>query len=153
MKPAHLKQVLVIEQACYTLPWSVNIFYQELVGNPNALYYTAMAGEQVVGYAGIWLILDEAHVTNIAVAPEWRRRGVAKRLMEHLLQNSLNQGVNRITLEVRRTNLAAQKLYESFGFVAAGVRKGYYSDNNEDGLIMWLYDIGAYFDRKEQANG
>jgi len=153
MSTIHLERVMEVENACFTLPWSKNTFYHEITNNPYAHYVVAMAGEQVAGYAGTWLVLDESHVTNIAVAPDWRRRGIAKRLMDHLLKNSLRQGANRITLEVRRSNLAAQKLYEGFGFVIAGIRKGYYTDNNEDGMIMWLDDIAAYFDRKEQVHG
>lgn len=153
MTPVHLDRVMKVEQTCFTSPWQRSTFYQEITGNPYALYIVAIAGEEVVGYAGTWLILDESHVTNIAVAPAWQRRGIAKMLMEYLLRTSLKQGANRITLEVRRTNIPAQKLYEGFGFTVAGVRKGYYSDNKEDALIMWLHDISAYFDRKERADG
>jgi ribosomal-protein-alanine N-acetyltransferase len=142
-----------VERSCFTAPWSENTFYREITENPYALYLVAMAGEEVAGYAGSWLVLDESHVTNIAVAPNWRRKGIAKRLMEHLMQTSLHQGANRITLEVRRTNEGAQKLYEDFGFHMSGVRKGYYTDNNEDGLIMWMEDIAQYFDGKEEGNG
>ncbi len=153
MTPLHLKRIMEIEQSCFTTPWSKNTFYRELVSNPYANYIVAMAAEEVAGYAGTWLVLDEAHVTNIAVAPKWQRQGVATKLMEHLLRISLSRGANSMTLEVRYSNTAAQNLYEGFGFVAAGVRRGYYTDDNEDALIMWLKDIAAYFDRKEQANG
>ena len=153
MTPLHLDRVMEIEQACFTAPWSKGTFYRELVSNPYANYIVALAGEAVAGYAGTWLVLDESHITNIAVAPEWRRHGIGRKLMEELLRISLGQGARSITLEVRRSNVAAQNLYQSFGFVVAGVRRGYYTDDNEDALIMWLYDIAAYFDRKEQAHG
>lgn len=153
MTPLHLNRIMEIEQACFTTPWSKNTFYRELVSNPYATYTVAMVAEEVVGYAGTWLVLDESHVTNIAVAPEWRRQGVARKLLDHLLAISLQQGAVSMTLEVRRSNAAAQNLYEEFGFVVAGVRKGYYTDDKEDALIMWLRDIPAYFDRKEQAHG
>lgn len=153
MTPLHLDRVMAVEHACFTAPWSKNTFYRELISNPYAMYVVALVGEEVVGYAGTWLVLDESHITNIAVAPKWQRQGVARKLMEYLLQTALSQGAKGITLEVRRTNLAAQNLYESFGFVVAGVRKGYYSDNKEDALIMWLHDIPGYFQGKEQANG
>lgn len=153
MTPSHLERVMVVENACFTAPWSEAAFYREIAENPYALYAVAMAGEEVAGYAGTWLVLDESHVTNIAVSPSWRRKGVAKQLIEHMLRLSMHQGALRMTLEVRRSNLAAQRLYESFGFVVSGVRKGYYTDNKEDALIMWLNDIPGYFDRKEEANG
>lgn len=153
MMPIHLDRVMEVEEACFSAPWQKSTFHQEITGNPFALYIVAMAGEEVAGYAGTWLVLDESHITNIAVAPRWQRRGIAKKLMEYLLKVSLKQGANRITLEVRQSNLAAQKLYTEFGFSAAGIRRGYYTDNKEDALIMWLDDIAAYFDRKEQANG
>lgn len=153
MTPLHLDRIMEIEQACFTAPWSKGTFLQELVSNPYASYIVALAEETVVGYAGTWLVLDEAHVTNIAVAPEWQRQGIGRRLLEELLRISLRQGAKSITLEVRRSNTAAQNMYQSFGFVVAGVRRGYYTNDNEDALIMWLYDIAAYFDRKEQAYG
>ncbi len=153
MIPEHLAQVMAIEKASFTVPWSEITYYREITENPYAVYIVAMAGEEVAGYAGRWLILDESHITNIAVAPGWRRNGVARKLMEHMLRSSLRQGANRMTLEVRRSNLGAQKLYEEFDFTAAGLRRGYYTDNNEDAVIMWQNDIAAYLDRKERTNG
>lgn len=153
MTPAHLDRVIEVEHACFSAPWSKSTFYQEITANPYAHYIVAVNGDQVAGYAGTWLILDESHVTNVAVAPQWRRQGIAKQLMEYLLLTSFKQGANRITLEVRRSNLAAQQLYQGFGFCVEGVRKGYYTDNKEDALIMWLNDIAAYFDRREQGDG
>ncbi|HBI55814.1 MAG TPA: ribosomal-protein-alanine N-acetyltransferase [Firmicutes bacterium] len=152
MIPEHLAQVMAIEKASFTVPWSEITYYREITENPYAVYIVAMAGEEVAGYAGRWLILDESHITNIAVAPGWRRNGVARKLMEHMLRSSLRQGANRMTLEVRRSNLGAQKLYEEFDFSAAGLRRGYYTDNNEDAVIMWQNDIAAYLDRKERTN-
>lgn len=153
MRAAHLDQVMEVEKACFRLPWSKSTFYQEIHSNPYATYVVAVVDDLVAGYAGIWLVLDEAHITNIAVAPQLQRQGIAIKLMEYLLWAALGQGANRITLEVRRSNLAAQELYARFGFVMAGVRRGYYTDDREDALIMWLYDIAAYLDGKEQANG
>jgi ribosomal-protein-alanine N-acetyltransferase len=153
MKPEHLSQVMVIEKKSFTVPWSEITYYREISENPYAIYIVALSREEVVGYAGRWLILDESHITNIAVSPGWRRQGVGRKLLEHMLRTSLLDGANRMTLEVRRTNLGAQKLYQEFAFSAAGYRRGYYTDNNEDALIMWQYDIAAYFDRKEQIDG
>ncbi|HOC07206.1 MAG TPA: ribosomal protein S18-alanine N-acetyltransferase [Bacillota bacterium] len=153
MKPEHLPQVMAIEKKSFPVPWSEITYYREITENPYANYIVAMVGEEVVGYAGRWLILDESHITNIAVSPGWRRQGVARKLMEHMLRASLMDGANRMTLEVRRSNTGAQKLYEGFDFSAAGYRRGYYTDNNEDALIMWQNDIAAYLGRKEQADG
>ncbi|MDD4658465.1 MAG: ribosomal protein S18-alanine N-acetyltransferase [Eubacteriales bacterium] len=153
MTPAHLVQVMEIEKASFTVPWSEITYFREITENPYAIYIVATAAEEVAGYAGRWLILDESHITNIAVAPGWRRKGVARKLMEYMLRASLGQGANRMTLEVRRSNLGAQKLYEEFDFSVAGLRRGYYTDNNEDALIMWQYDIAAYLDRKERKDG
>lgn len=151
--PAQLAQVMAIERASFSVPWSESTYYREITENPYASYFVALIGEEVAGYAGCWLILDETHVTNIAVAPSWRRQGVARRLMEHLLRLSLSQGANRMTLEVRRSNQGAQKLYGEFDFTATGFRRGYYTDNNEDALIMWQNDIAAYLAGKERENG
>lgn len=153
MTPRHLERVLEIEKASFSSPWSKRIFYQELAGNPYATYVVAMAGEELVGYAGIWLVLDEAHVTNIAVSPQWRRRGVARQLLDHLLRVAYSQGARGATLEVRKSNAVARNLYASLGFAAVGVRKEYDTDNKEDAVIMWLRDLSAYFERKEQADG
>ncbi|MGI6362565.1 MAG: ribosomal protein S18-alanine N-acetyltransferase [Bacillota bacterium] len=153
MKPEHLPQVMAIEKKSFPVPWSEITYYREITENPYANYIVAMVGEEVVGYAGRWLILDESHITNIAVSPGWRRQGVARKLMEHMLRASVMDGANRMTLEVRRSNAGAQKLYEEFNFSPAGYRRGYYTDNNEDALIMWQNDIAAYLGRKEQADG
>lgn len=149
MRPEHLTAVMAIEKASFSVPWSRGTYYREMSDNPYATYVVAMAAEEVAGYAGYWLILDEAHVTNIAVAPKRRRQGVGRKLLAHLLRSALAQGAKRMTLEVRPSNLGAQKLYQEFAFVVAGRRRGYYTDDGEDALIMWQNDIAAYLDRKE----
>jgi ribosomal-protein-alanine N-acetyltransferase len=143
---------VVVEEACFSSPWSRNTFLNELTENPYASYIVAVKGEQVAGYAGTWLVLDEAHITNVAVAPPWRRQGIARRMMEHLIYLALHQGARRMTLEVRSSNLSAQKLYLSMGFRSAGIRPGYYTDNNEDAVIMWLDYLPAALG-KEHQNG
>lgn len=153
MTPEHLGQIMVIEKASFTVPWSEITYYREITENPYAIYIVAIAGGEVAGYAGRWLILDESHITNIAVAPGWRRKGVGRKLLEYMFRSSLIQGANKMTLEVRRSNLGAQKLYAEFDFSVAGLRRGYYTDNNEDALIMWQNDIAAFLDRKEQTYG
>lgn len=145
MEPRHLDGVIAIEQESFTSPWSRGTFLREITENPYALYLVAMAGQQVAGYAGTWLIMDEAHITNIAVAKAWRRRGVARRLLDRMLVLAHEQGIRRVTLEVRRSNQVAQNLYRALGFYAAGVRPGYYTDNSEDAVIMWLDNLEDYF--------
>ena len=143
MEPGHLDQVMGIEHQCFTAPWSLSTFLREITENPYAVYLVAVEAGTVVGYCGTWFVLDEAHITNIAIDPQWQRRGVAKRLLGQMFSLARARGVRRATLEVRESNMAARRLYASLGFIEAGIRPGYYSDNNEDAVIMWLEDIGA----------
>jgi len=124
MLPQHLDQVLAIELK---------------MENDFAFYLVALQGEKVVGYGGMWIVLDEAHITNVAVHPELRGRGVGRALMMELLSRAVVLGAPGITLEVRVSNQVARNLYKSLGFVEKGMRRKYYSDNNEDAIIMWLY--------------
>jgi ribosomal-protein-alanine N-acetyltransferase len=101
-----------------------------------AHYLVVRAGERVVAYAGLWLMVDEAHVTTFAVLPAYRRRGIAGQLLSHLIELAADLGATVVTLEVRISNLAARQLYERFGFRPVGVRPRYYTDNGEDALIM-----------------
>ena len=101
----------------------------------------AIENEIVVGYAGMWKIQDEGHITNIAVHPEFRGVHIGKALMSQLINEARSLGVNSMTLEVRKSNIIARNLYESFGFKEAGVRKGYYADNKEDAIVMWNEQI------------
>jgi ribosomal-protein-alanine N-acetyltransferase len=128
--------VQAIEQASFTTPWPANAYRTELETNRLATYLVARAGEEVVGYAGVWLMVDEAHVTTFAVHPAWRRRGIGERLLLALLDRALARHAREATLEVRLSNLAARRLYEKFGFKPVGVRPRYYSDDDEDALIM-----------------
>ena len=131
-----LDPVTAIEQATFAVPWSRESFRQELERNVAARYLVAEADGQVVGYAGAWVILDESHITNIAVAEAYRGRGIGKQLTQALLQYLSNLGACYATLEVRVSNLRAQKLYQELGFVSVGKRKRYYEDNNEDAYLM-----------------
>lgn len=131
-----LEQVLTVERLSFPTPWSRRAFITELTENGYACYLVVRKGAQVLGYAGIWLILDEAHVTNVAVHPDQRGKGIGHLLMAEIVRRCEERGCSRITLEVRRSNQIAQHLYASFGFVSRGVRKGYYTDNHEDAFIM-----------------
>ncbi|OFW79494.1 MAG: ribosomal-protein-alanine N-acetyltransferase [Alicyclobacillus sp. RIFOXYA1_FULL_53_8] len=132
-----LDDVMVVEHRSFTAPWSRQAFLRELVDNQFARYVVAEYHGKVVGYAGIWLIMDEGHVTNIAVDPDVRGRHLGELLLRTLMSVCLAQNILRMTLEVRVTNTVAQGLYEKLGFVRSGLRKGYYTDNREDALIMW----------------
>lgn len=137
MREEHLMGVLEVEQLSFPTPWSKQAFLGELRDNELAHYYVCLQGEKVAGYAGMWIIYDEAHVTNIAVHPDFRGQKIGKALMLTLMEHALRLGAERITLEVRPSNKVAQELYRKLGFRPVGVRKGYYTDTNEDAIIMW----------------
>ena len=128
--------VHAIEQAAFPKPWTALDFEREMTQNRCARYLLAEENGRVIAFAGAWIVLDEAHVTNIAVAADARGRGVGKRLTQALLQYAANLGVVYATLEVRRSNAVAQGMYQALGFVYVGVRKRYYEDNGEDALFM-----------------
>lgn len=138
-----LDEVLGIENVSYPTPWSRRAFESELTGNSYARYFVARKGRAVVGYIGMWVILEEAHITNVAVHPDHRRQGIGEKLMLHCIEEARKMGATRMTLEVRVSNIVAQNLYKKLGFEAKGIRKGYYSDTNEDAIVMWKYDLGT----------
>ena len=134
-----VKPLTAIDEICFSLPWSEQSFFEEITGNAIAQYVIAESEGKIIGYAGIWAILDEGHITNIAVHPDFRRRGIAKALISVLLEATENAGVKAYTLEVRASNESAIALYECFGFTKSGLRKKYYDDNDEDAVIMWKW--------------
>lgn len=132
-----IDDIMEIEMLSFNIPWSRDSFVLELTSNKFAKYIIARVGNKVVGYAGMWKILDEGHITNIAVHPEYRQRKIGTGLVEVLLSLAQEFEILKLTLEVRKSNTAAQILYKKFGFETLGVRKKYYADNHEDALIMW----------------
>ena len=154
--------VVALEKKVFSMPWSAHAFEYELQFNPRAHFWVVRPRGQtqgasggvhpngphrwqsagraargpILGYAGLWLIVDEAHVCTLAVDTDWRRRGLGELLLVHLIEGATALDAAFLTLEVRVSNLAAQALYSKYGFVGAGLRKGYYSDNHEDALIM-----------------
>lgn len=127
-----------LDAICFSSPWSRASFESELTTNPLAWYLIAETQEgQMVGYAGLWAIEGEGHITNVAVHPDYRRKHLGSILVEQLIETTRCEGLKQYTLEVRVSNQAAISLYEKFGFREAGIRKGYYEDNNEDAMIMW----------------
>ena len=133
---ADVDTVAAIEAATFPTPWSRDAFLRELQQNVAARYLVAEVGGTVVGFAGAWIILDESHITNIAIAEDYRGKGYGRKLTAALLQYLSNLGASYATLEVRRSNQRAQNLYASLGFVGVGWRKRYYEDNREDALLM-----------------
>lgn len=131
-----LDAVAAIEAATFPTPWSKVSFRQELERNVAARYLVAEKDGQVIGYGGAWIILDESHITNIAIGEAHRGCGYGRQLTEALMQYLSNLGAAYATLEVRKSNLRAQNLYKSLGFIQLGVRKRYYEDNQEDALLM-----------------
>jgi ribosomal-protein-alanine N-acetyltransferase len=131
-----LPAVHAIERASFAVPWPPDAYRNELATNRLASYVVARADDVVVGFAGIWVMVDEAHVTTFAVDPRWRRRGVGERLLLALLDLSVARRAREATLEVRLSNMPARRLYEKYGFRPVGIRPRYYSDNGEDALIM-----------------
>ena len=136
MELADVASVEAIELASFSAPWPPNAYLTELQTNRLAHYMMIRVGSRIVGYAGLWLMVDEAHVTTFAIHPDWRRRRLGERLLLALLDVALDRRAAEATLEVRLSNLAARRLYEKFGFRPVGIRPRYYTDNNEDALIM-----------------
>ncbi len=152
MRRRHLADVLEIEQVSYPKPWSRNVFHSELeLARAGDRYYVvARSGAVAIGYAGLMFVVGDAHVTNIAVSADRQRTGVATRLMANLAWEAINRGCEAMTLEVRVSNVGAQALYRSFGFVPAGVRQRYY-ENTEDAIVMWWHDIADRESRERLA--
>lgn len=132
-----IDSVLAIEKEAFTTPWSKQAFTAEIRENLLAYYLVAEVEEKVVGYGGIWLILNEGHITNIAVKEEYKGIKVGANILEGLICYCMQNGIDNMTLEVRESNVIAQKLYKKYDFISYGLRPKYYSDDNEDAIIMW----------------
>ncbi len=133
--------VTEIEKATFARPWTREDFLREMEVNKVARYLVYVLDGEIVGYAGAWVILDESHITNIAIREDMRGRGYGKALVKALLQYLSNLGAEYATLEVRVSNAAARHVYESLGFVRMGKRPHYYEDNGEDALLMVCADM------------
>ncbi len=132
-----IDQVLDIEKDIFPTPWSKNAFEKEISKNELAVYLVAEVDSKIAGYGGFWKILDEAHITNIAVKNKYRGKKIGDAILMGIIDYCDTNYIPRITLEVRSSNAVAQKLYKKYGFKARGVRPRYYTDNNEDAIIMW----------------
>jgi ribosomal-protein-alanine N-acetyltransferase len=139
IKEEDIDDILDISSLSFAISWSKDSYIQELT-NPIARYLVVKIDNKTVGFIGTWIILDEAHITNIAIHPNYRKQGIASELLTKFLNYCKGQGCRAFTLEVRSGNKAAQALYKKYNFKEAGIRKGYYEDNKEDAIIMWLKD-------------
>jgi ribosomal-protein-alanine N-acetyltransferase len=133
-----LDEIMVVEHESFTLPWSRVAFYNELVQNQFAKYIVLEVDEKVVGYCGVWIVIDEAHITNIALLPAYRGRKLGEALLRKLMDYARENGAKTMTLEVRVSNNVAQSLYRKLGFQGGAIRKNYYTDDHEDALVMWV---------------
>ena len=137
----HIDDIMIVERLSFKIPWSRESILEEINGNKYARYFSARVGSRIIGYAGMWSVFGEGHITNVAVHPEFRGSGIGSLLMEKLIEIAGSEDITDMTLEVRKSNLTAQRLYKKFGFVEYGFRKAYYADNGEDALIMWKHSV------------
>jgi [ribosomal protein S18]-alanine N-acetyltransferase len=144
MRLQDLDEVIWVEQSSFRTPWTRTMFEDEFKNPEMAHYLIARCEDHVVGYMGFWLIGNEAHITNLAVHPAFRRRKIGERLLFALLRLARRLGAARATLEVRAGNEPARKLYEKYGFQLIAIRRKYYSDNDEDAYVMWMYDLATF---------
>lgn len=134
---AYINEMMEIENLSFTAPWSRDSYLHDLKENPLAYYSGCLYQGRLIGYAGVWQIIDEGHISNVAVHPDFRGRRVGELLLRDIFCFCVKHGICRVTLEVRKSNLSAQKLYERLGFRCVGLRPKYYTDNNEDACIYW----------------
>lgn len=136
--PSQIDDILAVEEASFTSPWTREMYLAELNNKGVSYFYLAKAASgEVVGFCSFWHVLEELHINNLAVLPAYRRAHMGTELLTRVLEDGAKLGARRATLEVRRSNEAAQKLYEKFGFTVAGVRRQYYTNPPEDALVLW----------------
>jgi ribosomal-protein-alanine N-acetyltransferase len=152
MRLDDIPAICEIEQEAFSTPWTSAAFHNELTNNQFARYMVMEFAGEVVGYGGMWIIMDEAHITNVAVREDFRGKKLGERLMRELQQTASFLGAIRMTLEVRPSNVIAQGLYEKLGFYSVGIRRGYYTDNQEDAMIMWV-DLPKYMHSSNEITG
>jgi ribosomal-protein-alanine N-acetyltransferase len=145
MRNEDVRAVLRIESLSFTTSWPLNAFTSEINDNKLAHYFVGRLGEgehaPIVAYGGIWVILEDSHITTIAVHPDFRGRRYGEQMLQFLLREAIERGAAWITLEVRESNDVAQRLYRKYGFTVVSTRKAYYSDNNENALVMWAGNL------------
>ena len=142
MQKEHLDDVYKIEENAFSIPWSKKELEKDAFLNKLSIYLVALYNNEIVGYVGMWHVVNEGHITNIAVKNEYRNQGIGDKLIKELINIAKEKEMIGITLEVRMNNLSAQKLYSKNGFKVEGIRKNYYKDTREDAIIMWKYFAG-----------
>lgn len=140
MELPDIARVIEVENRSFSDPWSESAYITE-ISNASAYYTVICVDDIIVGFAGMWIIMDEAHITTLAVDPDYRRMRLGERLLIDLLEESVRRGAKRATLEVRQSNIPAQKLYEKYDFKPVAIRRGYYTNNDENAIIMWANEI------------
>jgi len=154
MTPAEINDVRRIETASFSTQWPSDAFYNELHSNRSAHYFVCKVDGKTVAYGGIWVVMEDSHVTTIAVDQNYRGRKYGDVLLGHLIAEAISRGAAWMTLEVRESNAIAQSLYRKYGFATVTVRKAYYSDNNENALVMWAGDLrGELYRNRLKAMG
>jgi ribosomal-protein-alanine N-acetyltransferase len=149
MTPSDVAAVTQLERASFSTVWPADAFYNELNTNKLAHYFVGRLDDRIVAYGGIWVILEDSHVTTIAVDPDCRGRGFGESVLLRLIDEARERGAAWMTLEVRESNTVAQRLYRKYGFTTVTMRRGYYSDDNESALVMWAGNLksGLYRNR------
>lgn len=136
-KSEDLEEIHHCESACFEMPWSYAMLYEDIIENTHTVYLVVQKNGKIIGYGGMWIVIDEAHITNVCILPEFRGNGYAAALMSELFHEADRQGAFSMSLEVRVSNKSALKLYKKCGFTIHGIRKRYYSNNGEDAYVMW----------------
>ncbi len=138
MENSDIEAVMEVDKKTFNSPWTEEIFNYEINENKFAHYFIVETNKTIVGYVGLWIVYEDAQITNIAILKDYRGFKIGKNLFGYALQHSKNQGAERLSLEVRISNEVAQNMYQKFGLVPGGIRKKYYTDDNEDALVMWV---------------
>ncbi len=141
MTVADVPAVLRIEALSFSTSWPQNAFLSEINDNKLAHYYVGLHDGRVIAYGGIWVILEDSHITTIAVHPDWRGKRYGEELLQFLIRQACDREASWMTLEVRESNSSAQALYRKYGFTVVSTRRGYYSDNNENAFVMWAGNL------------
>jgi len=155
MTAADIRAVMRIEALSFSTSWPPSAFQSELNDNKLAHYFVGRVGEpqtgQIVAYGGIWVILEDSHVTTVAVHPDWRGKLYGEQILVQLLHEAIGRGASWITLEARQSNAVAQNLYRKYGFVTVSTRRAYYSDNGENAVVMWAGNLRGELYRNRLA--
>jgi len=150
MRVGDVPTVMEIERECFAIPWHESAYLTEIT-NRSAYYIVACMDDAIVGYAGMWVIVDESHITTLGVAKQRRGKKIGELLLVCLLDEAMKRGAKRTTLEVRQSNQVAQSLYRKYGFIPAAIRRAYYTDNHENAVVMWIDNMNEAGFRSKYA--